>query len=244
MGTAIVVDVRDGQRDADLFERVFDHFRDVDARFSTYKPDSEISRLGRREITEAECSPDVGDVLALCERARLLSDGYFDVRFHGPEGPLDPSGLVKGWSVEGAAAILDAAGVTDFCVNAGGDVLARGDAAPGRPWQIGIRNPFDAHTLAGVVSAHDLAVATSGAYERGEHVIVPHTGRPPDGIASMTVVGPNLTWADTFATAAFAMGIRGVDWVARELEGYEACAISVDRQLVMSARFERLMVAP
>jgi len=75
-----------------------------------------------------------------------------------------------------------------------------------------------------------------------EHEIVPLTGRPPDGIASMTVIGPSLTWADAWATAGYAMGVRGVDWVARELDGYDACAVSTDRHLVMTDGFERLMV--
>ena len=171
----------------------------------------------------------------------MASDGYFDIRAHRADGTLDPSGLVKGWAADGAARILSAAGVVDYCINAAGDIVTHGESEPGRPWRIGIRNPWDRATIATVVAATDLAIATSGAYERGEHVIVPRTGRPPDGVASMTVVGPSLTWADTWATAAFAMGVRGVDWVARELDGYDACAISSDRRLVYSAGFERLM---
>ena len=133
-------------------------------------------------------------------------------------------------------------GSHNYCINAAGDVLSRGRPQPATDWRIGIRNPWDAQTMAAVVAATtDLAIATSGAYERGEHVIVPHTGLPPAGIASMSVVGSSLTWADTWATAAYAMGIRGVEWIAREVDGYEACAISSDRQLVMSAGFERLM---
>jgi FAD:protein FMN transferase len=245
MGTAIVIDVRAPGPDADVLERAledaFAHLRDVDARFSTYRADSEVSRLNRGETDEQACAADLREALAMCEQARVASDGYFDVRRHRSDGGLDPSGLVKGWSVEGAARILEAAGVGNYCINAAGDILTRGQPAAGTPWSIGIRNPWDAHTVVAVISAPDLAIATSGAYERGEHVIVPHTGRPPDGIASMTVVGPSLTWADAWATAAYAMGIRGVEWVARELDGYEACAISTDRRLVMSAGFKNLM---
>lgn len=244
MGTAIVIDMADTTLAAGAIGRAFDHFRDIDSRFSTFKEDSEISRLARGEVVPLECSADVRGVLALCERARATSDGYFDIRYRGADGALDPSGLVKGWSVEGASQILEAAGARNYCINAGGDVLARGDASPGMPWRIGIRNPWDAQTIAGVVSAHDLAIATSGTYERGQHVLVPQTGRPPHGVASMTVIGPSLTWADAWATAAFAMGMRGVDWVARELDGYEACAISLDRHLLMSAGFEPFMTTP
>ena len=244
MGTAIEIDVRDPAVDTAVLDAAFDHLRDVDARFSTFKSDSEISRLDRGDLQEADCSADAGLVLVMCEEARIVSDGYFDIRRHRSDGGLDPSGLVKGWSVEGACRILDAAGVEAYCINAGGDVFARGVERPGSPWRIGIRNPWDARTVSAVVSARDLAIATSGTYERGEHVIVPHTGRPPPGIVSMTVIGPSITWADAWATAAFAMGVRGVEWVASELEGYEASAITTDRHVISSVAFERFMVAP
>ena len=245
MGTAIVIDVRDPYADTDTRERAieaaFEQLRGVDRRFSTYKADSEVSRLNAGELAVSQVSPELSWVLAACEDARGLSDGYFDIRGHRRDGTLDPSGLVKGWSIEGAARILEAAGVVNYSINAAGDVLTRGEPEPGTPWRIGIRNPWDPGTTVAVLGARDLAIATSGAYERGEHVIVPHTGRAPDGIASMTVTGPSLTWADAWATAAFAMGVRGVDWVARELDGYEACAVSADRHLVMSAGFADLM---
>jgi thiamine biosynthesis lipoprotein len=241
MGTAIVIEVSDVDDREAAVEAAFDHFREVDARFSTYKPDSEVSRLNRGEIREQDCSDQLRDVLDMCEVARQISDGYFDIRGHRRDGELDPSGLVKGWSVDGAARILDAAGIGNYSINAAGDVRVRGHARPGSPWRIGIRNPWDAATTAAVLSVDDHAIATSGTYERGDHIINPHTARPPDGIASMTVVGPSLTWADTWATAAYAMGIRGVDWISREVEGYEACAISTDRHLVMTSGFERFM---
>ena len=241
MGTAIVIDVRDDADQATAVEAAFDHFRDVDARFSTYKPDSEVSQLNRGELSEEDCSDQLREVLGMCEIARQMSDGYFDIRGHRRDGTLDPSGLVKGWSVDGAVLILDAAGTGNFSINAAGDVRVRGHAQEQSPWRIGIRNPWDATTTVAVLAVDDDAIATSGTYERGDHIINPHTGRAPEGIASMTVVGPSLTWADTWATAAYAMGIRGVDWIAREVAGYEACAISTDRRLVMTSGFERFM---
>ena len=126
-------------------------------------------------------------------------------------------------------------------MNAAGDLIAKGYVSPAQPWRIGIRDPWDAQKTVAVISAHDLAIATSGTYERGEHIVVPRTGRPPEGIASMTIIGASLTWADTWATAAYAMGIRGVEWIASEIEGYEACAISTDGHLVMTPGFEAFM---
>ncbi len=89
--------------------------------------------------------------------------------------------------------------------------------------------------------ARDLAVATSGTYERGEHVLDPHTGRPPAGILSITIVGPDLAFADACATAVFAMGPNGIRWAATNLPGYSACAITTERRLVCTPAFERLM---
>ena len=246
MGTAIVIDVREPAPADEVLDaavtRAFDYLRAVDERFSTYKADSEVSRLNAGLVSEAYCSDELREVLELCERGRVLSEGYFDIRGHRDDGLIDPSGLVKGWSAEGAAALLDEAGVANYCINAAGDIVARGAPEPGQPWRLGIRDPWDATAIAAIVAVTNTAVATSGAYERGNHVVTPQTHRAPDGIASMTVIGPSLTWADTCATGAFAMGVRGVDWVAREIDGYEACAISSDRHLVMSPGFEALLV--
>ncbi len=242
MGTAISVSVRDADVAARTLDDVFDHLSRVDARFSTFKPDSEVSRLGRGEIDEADCSPALREVLALCEEVRLASDGYFDIGRHRADGRLDPSGLVKGWAVEGAARILDEAGARNYYLNAGGDAVVHGEAAPGRPWRVGIRHPERPDRVATVLAIRDLALATSGAYERGDHVIDPHTGRPPEGVLSATVVGPSLAHADAYATAAFAMGPGALRWIA-SLPGYAGCCITTDRRLVWTEAFEGL-IAP
>ncbi len=201
---------------------------DVDTRFSTYKADSEISRLDLGDVDLAHCSPDVAKVLEACEALRVETGGYFDAWAApaGTEPHLDPSGYVKGWAVERAGSVLDDAGVADWCINAGGDVAARaGDGSP--PWRVGIRHPGRADTIVAVVAAADLAVATSGTYLRGDHVVDPHTGRAPSGLASVTIVGPRLALADAYATAAFARSAAGVDWAAG-LDGYGVFAVVED----------------
>ena len=130
---------------------------------------------------------------------------------------------MKGWSVDRAAALLDAAGATSYAVNAGGDIRLRGGALPESIWRIGIQHPLERDRIAAVIETRDLAVATSGAYERGEHVIDPHTGRPPTGVLSVTITGPDLATADAYATSAFAMGPRGAQWIdgAARLRGHD-----------------------
>jgi thiamine biosynthesis lipoprotein len=242
MGTAISLDLRDPAVSPAAVDAAFDHLRDIDARFSTYRTDSEISRLGRGELSLEARSRDVREVLERCEALRVLSGGSFDIRAHRPDGGLDPSGFVKGWAVEAAAGILDAAGAQNYCLNAGGDVIVRGEPAPGLPWRIGIRHPEQANRVATVLEARELAVATSGSYERGQHIIDPGQRRPPDGVLSVTVVGPHLSNADAYATAAFAMGRRGLDWIAT-LPGYAGCMITTERRLVWTPEFARYKVA-
>ena len=240
MGTVVGIDVRDAGVDPHALDDVFAHLRDIEARFSTYRDDSEVSRLARGELSEAECSADLRYVLALCENLRETSDGHFDIRRAGRDGGLDPSGLVKGWSIEEAGEILHQAGGRNFSINAGGDVIARGEPEPGRPWRVGIRHPEFADRLAAVLEVRDVAVATTGAYERGDHIRDPHTGRPPRGLRSVTVVGPSLTYADAYATAAFAMGSDGLAWVARH-PGYGVLGITDDGSVRFTPDVERLL---
>lgn len=228
MGMPIGIDVRDPE-DVDV-EPAFAWLREVDATFSTFREDSEISRLDRGELTLADCRPEVDAVLSRCLALARSTRGYFSVR---PAGRLDPSGLVKGWAVAEAAERLAAAGAERFCINAGGDVVARG-----RRWRVGIRHPEDTARLAAVLAVEDLAVATSGEYERGAHIVDPHTGRRPTGLLSVTIVGPDLATADAYATAAFAMGADGPAWTA-SLTGYDALCITSDHRVLSTPGFAR-----
>src|SRR5262249_9453303 len=159
--------------------------------FSTYKHDSELSRLNRGELGLDDVGPAVRWVLERCEEVREETRGYFDIRAASSSG-LDPSGYVEGWSVDHAADILHAAGIRNFAINAGGDLCLSGRAVPELFWRVGIQHPLQRNWIAALVEANDLAIATSGAYERGEHVVDPHSGHAPRGILSVTVVGPEL----------------------------------------------------
>ncbi len=186
MGMPIVVDVRDDDVDDYALEQVFDWLRFVDRTFSTYSADSDISRLNRGELTLAEAHPDVLEVLALCEVLRRETDGFFEAR---TAGGIDSCGVVKGWAVDRGGWILESAGARNYCINAGGDIRACGQAVPGEAWWVGIQHPIVRESIAGAIPATDLAIATSGAYARGEHVLDPWSGRPPDGVLSVTVIG-------------------------------------------------------
>ncbi|MEV6051446.1 FAD:protein FMN transferase [Streptomyces sp. NPDC052107] len=205
-------------------DEVFAWLRQVDTRFSPFKAGSEVSRYGRGELADAELSADLREVLGLCERYRAATGGAFDVRL--PGRGFDPCAVVKGWSVQRAAGLLAAAGARRFCLNAGGDVVASGG-----PWRVGVRHPEQADRLCAVLAVTDAAVATSGRYERGDHIVDGRTGRPATGLLSLTVVAPTLTEADATATAAFALGADGPAWAAAR-PGCEVFAVDAARSVV------------
>jgi thiamine biosynthesis lipoprotein len=221
MGMPVRADVRDPAVGPEALDAVFAWLRWVDATFSTYDRASEISRLRRGELAVRDAHPLVRAVLDRCSALRTETRGAFDACFGGPP---DPTGLVKGWAIERAAAILEDAGARNFCLDAGGDVCLRGEPAPGRRWRVGIRHPRRRDRLAAVLEPRAGAVATSGAYERGPHVVDPRSGRPATGVLSVTVVGPDLGTADAYATAAFALGSDGPAWTAT-LAWYAALTI-------------------
>jgi FAD:protein FMN transferase len=234
MGTVVSLDVRGEQPDLAVIEAAIASLHEADARFSTYRDDSEVRRIARGDITHA--SPDVQWVLERCVALRRQTGGYFDAC---ATGTLDPSALVKGWATQRAADILSTGGLRDFCLSAGGDVVARGNAWPERGWRVGIQHPHDRDAVAARVLVGDLAVATSGAYERGAHITNPWTGRAPSDVLSVTVTGPDLGTADAYSTAAFAMGTDGPAWTLG-LVGYEAMTILADATVLSTPGFPLL----
>lgn len=196
------------------WQAVLAELRWVDATFSTYRDDSAVSRINRGELTTAQAPPELREVLELAEAARRDTAGAFDVRYRRAVGDdrLDPSGVVKGWAIERAARHLAALEDVDHCLSGGGDLVC--SAAPGRPvWRIGIEDPRRPSALVATVPVRRGAVATSGAAHRGAHVLDARTGRPPVGVASVTVVADSLTAADVDATAAWAQGWQAASWL-------------------------------
>jgi thiamine biosynthesis lipoprotein len=241
MGTVVSIEVREPVVPPEVLDAVIDQLRDVDARFSTYRADSEISRLVRGELAEADCSADVRHVLAACDHLAAVTDGAFDARRCGPAGGLDPSGFVKGWAIEEAAWRIDSAGGRNYWINSGGDIVVRGEATPGQGWRVGVQHPDQAEAVAAVLAVSDRAIATSGSYERGAHIRDPRTGRAATGLRSVTVVGPRLAFTDAYATAVFVMGLDGLAWL--EAQGdYAALAITDDDRVVWTPRMERYRV--
>ena len=215
-GTAITLDVRGIEGRSDEALRVVAAcsrwFVEVDERFSPFRALSEVTAARNDLAVPGSPSPDFVEVQRACQQARALTRGAFDP-WRVPGG-FDPSGYVKGWAAGRASGLLAHAGFADHMVNAGGDIVCSGDREPGsgRGWPIGIVNPHQTSEVLAVVEVRDAAVATSGRYERGDHIVDPATGQPALGADSATVVGPDPGLADAVASAVLVDGPACMTW--------------------------------
>lgn len=246
MGLPVSIHVRDslsfGQsRDVlTAVDAAFDEMRRFDLIFSPYRDDSYLTavRTGRLRMTDA--GPEFAEMLDLADHAKALTDGAFDVYF---SGDVEPSGLVKGWAAERAAAYLG--GLGDWYLNAGGDIICSGAA---EPWRLGIEHPADPSGLITVVALRAGGMATSGSTHRGDHIIDPATGQPASGICQVSVVGRSLARADVWATAIAARGgcvlMDRLDPLipACTADGYQALAVATDGTVYATAGFARYQV--
>lgn len=232
MGMPVTITLA-GVHDEQAIQETFDYFREVDARYSTYKATSEISHINAG-LPRKQWSQEMKHVLKLCEQTKEETNGYFDIEH---DGHIDPSGLVKGWAIHNAAEKLLAKGLDNFSIEAGGDIEVHGSSNSGKQWRIGIRNPFDHKQVVKVVGVRDQGVATSGTYIRGQHIYDPKQNKPLADIASLTVIGPNIYEADRFATAAFAMGAKGIEFIEK-LKGFEGYMIDTKGIATMTSGFE------
>lgn len=202
--------------------QVFEHLRAVDRLFSLHRPDSQISRIRRGDLLRDGRHPWVREVERLCDEATERTDGYFDP--HLPGG-YDPSGLVKGWAAQTAAALLDRLPADDYCLNAGGDIVTAVRHPNSAPWRVGVEDPRDRTRFLAVRTVRAAGVATSGSAARGNHIVNPRTGTPARALLAVTVVGPALLWADVYATAAIARGGNVERWVRSRAPDHEVCAV-------------------
>ena len=240
MGMPITIEVV-GKVDTKVFADVFQRFGAIDLRFSTYLADSEISRFNRGEISQDALSAEVQEVFALAQRTKDESQGYFDMR--KADGAVDPSGIVKGWATNAAAKMLRAGGAQNFFVDAGGDIQSHGVNEDSENWRVGIRSPFRISEIIKVVAPRGQGMATSGSYIRGHHIWNPLAPREPlADVVSITVLGPDILEADRFATAAFAMGAEGVNFI-ESLSGFEAYQVNARGMATQTTNFEDYVIS-
>lgn len=232
MGTAVSFDVRGGRDATSAIAKACAWLHRIDRNYSTYRVDSPISRLARRELAERDAADEIRGVLDRCRDLESVTGGAFDLY---ATGPLDPSGYVKGWAVQQASDLLTTAGHHDHLVNGGGDLVARGGPVPDRGWEIGICDPADRTRTFHTVRLRDRAMATSSRSERGAHVPLPPAQGADPLIESVTVLADDLGLADAWATAVLAGG-----WVTARLAAgrpdLEIVLVTGHRELLVGER--------
>ena len=173
----------------------------------------------------------------------ILDPGNCTVFLKEPGMRIGFGGIGKGYAAEMAKQVLKKAGVTSGIVNAAGDLVTWGLQPDGMPWTIGIANPDAAHLPFSYMNISDMAVATSGNYEkyvvidgkRYSHTIDPKTGLPVHGIKSVTIICPNAEIADAMATPVMIMGIQvGLDLI-NQMKGI-ACLIIDEQNSLFTSR--------
>lgn len=228
MGMPITVEIKDKVASSEDFEKVFTYFREVDKKYSPFKETSEVGKLNRGEKVSVEMT----QILRLAQELKKQTKGYFNIK--KSNGKIDPSGLVKGWAIKNAADILWKEGYKKFFVDAGGDA-----EIVGKDWRWGIRNPFNVKEIVKVLKLSNCGIATSGTYERGQHIYNPVTKTEEIiDIVSLTVIGKNVFEADKFSTPAFAMGRAGIEFI-ESLNGLEGYMIDINGLATMTSGFEK-----
>ncbi|MDA8196854.1 MAG: FAD:protein FMN transferase [Actinomycetota bacterium] len=229
MGTAFSFLITDEKTDKSTIEEALlmacSEIDSQDNRFSPWKKESELSLYNRGEAKEP--SDLFIEVLEECERAKVITAGHFDPWALGEK--FNPTGLVKGWTAKRALSTLIKAGIDGGVVNAGGDICV----FPGRPYLIGVQDPFNSKELLGAIEVTD-AVATSGSYERGDH-IVNVKGNAITTVAA-TVTGKDLTLLDALATALIAGGDEVLTLISK-MEDIAAMIVKSDGSMLATANF-------
>lgn len=224
-------------------DAAFARLHQIDARFSPYLAESEISRISRGELEVGSAHPEVAAVLQACEGLRVESGGRFSAWGFRADGRLDPSGYVKGWAIEEAATLLRTLGVSDFVLSIGGDLYAAGvpDAAgQACGWGVGVVDPVNSSAIVAPLSVCDRAVATSGLAERGAHILDARTGAAALSWRSLTVVHPSAARADAAATIGILMGEDALSWIDRDSDA-AALGVTHDGRLSWTPRMEQYL---
>ncbi len=243
MGMPVTIEITDLPQShaSDVILECMDYLRSVDEQFSPYKESSEVTKINHGLIHEKDWSDEMKEVMNIAEKTKEQTFGYFNV--YNNEGMFDPSGIVKGWAIQNIAHITENSGSKHYSMNVGGDIALSGHNTHGKPWAIGIKNPMNTSEIVKVLSIERGGVATSGSYERGNHIYNPlYRSDSLDDVLSITVIGPTILEADRFATAAFAMGKRGVEFIESML-GFEAYQIDRAGIATQTSHFTNYVVS-
>ena len=176
-----------------------------------------------------------------------LDEAKKTVMLTKPETQISLGGIAKGYAVDKAAAVLSAAGLTSFFVQAGGDLYAKGKKPDGTDWQAGIRDPRGKEgSFFAKIPLSDHAFSTAGDYERSyvvngkryHHIIDPRTGQPATACRSVTIWAPNAFIADAIDDAVFILGPEKGLKLVESIEGVAAVVVDARNNVWISKRLQ------
>lgn len=220
-----------------VVERTFARLNEIEDRFSTYRPNSEICQIRDGAMARTSAHPETQQILNVCDELYEESGGIFDAWHAGRDGKLEPAGYVKGWAIGVAANLLRDGGVDNFSLGIGGDICASGGGPGGIGWSVGVVDPRRNTTLVARVALRDAAIATSGLSERPDHLRDSATGETAvSPWLSFTVVGPDIARVDALATICFIEGRPGMSRVDQQ-PGYGALAMDAEGVLTATEGF-------
>lgn len=236
MGMTAIITIADKNSKESDIAKVFEYFHYIDEKFSPYKKTSELEKINNGKIKKSNCSREMKKILTLSEKTKKETGGYFDIKI---DGKIDPSGIVKGYAINQASKMLKKMGYKNFTVEIAGDIQICGKNK-NRKWKIGIQNPFNVGEIIKIVYLSNKGIATSGTYTKGNHIVDPVKKVAADEISSVTVIGPDVFEADRFATAAFAMGEKGIVFL-NKLAGFEGYLVKKNKVGVMTPGFKKYL---
>ncbi|HNP14856.1 MAG TPA: FAD:protein FMN transferase [Terrimesophilobacter sp.] len=213
-------------------------FAVLDERFSLYRQDSELSQIARGELRLSDASVQLRSVYEEALDWRRRTEGAFTP--HRPDGIIDLNGLVKALAIRDAGEELESTGITDWYINAGGDILT-GQDSPART--VGIVDPdLRSRLLCSItLESPRHAVATSGSAERGDHIWTIESASAPE-FTQATVIADDIVTADVLATAIVAGGRATLDLVT-ERWSVDVVAVASDATILMTPAIRRQFAA-
>lgn len=224
MGMPISIDIPNCKNKA-VFNACWQLCAQIEVQYSPYIPTSEVSRIASGELSLQNASQSMQEIVALATTYEQTTNGYFSVYFNGA---FNPTGIVKAWAIQQLALCIEANGYSTYLVNAGGDILC--NSTTKKRWQLAISNPGDPNNTIGTITADNIAIATSGSYQKGAHIYDPKAGAPTTALQNVTVIGPSIITADVYATALYAMGLNALPF-AKTLQDYSCYIIDANNML-------------
>lgn len=224
MGMPISLDIPHCKNKS-VFSACWQLCEQIDQQFSPYISTSEVSRIAIGSLLLQNASPTMQDIATLADGYDRQTNGYFSIYFNGV---FNPTGIVKAWAIKQLALYIEASGYGTYLINAGGDILC--NSITKKRWQLAISSPLNPNSTIGTITADNLAIATSGSYQKGAHIYDPKTGTPTTALKSVTVIGPDIITADVYATALYAMGLNALPF-AKTLVGYSSYIIDANNVL-------------